>query len=242
MDGPGFRGAQAGLRPSRPSRSSAPENSRLPVFQLRIKMRVLASRLRNQRHLVFGEVFEPHDAPVAAFEPVVVTIMIHLSCPTYLYHLGPATALASVLVTFYILPPCAADSRHSRGVLKRSRPEAGAEMCALDPGPEAGNRCSAGGAPGGASSPSRPVRTRTGFPRARSSDGTRNPVLSAHGYGQGGPRKPKIAHGGPRKPSGVSRRSIPSLEGRKSGTGGAHASQTTGRRSVGYAVAVGYVP
>ena len=51
--------------------------------------------------------------------------------------------------------------------------------------PQATYTCLRGGAPGGASSGTPSVRTRTGPRRARSSDGTRNPVLSARGYGQG---------------------------------------------------------
>src|ERR1700752_2427651 len=51
------------------------------------------------------------------------------------------------------------------------------------------------------------------------------------GYGQAGPRKPKIAHGGPRKPPGVSRRSIPSRDGKRDRRC-PRRSQTIGRRSV----------
>src|SRR4029077_2050144 len=61
------------------------------------------------------------------------------------------------------------------------------------------------------------------------------PSLLGAGYGQGGPRKPKIAHGGPRKPSGVSRRSIPHWGKGKRDRRCPRRSQTTGRRSVGYA-------
>src|ERR1043165_1844104 len=84
-------------------------------------------------------------------------------------------------------------------------------------------RC--GGAPGGASSPFRPPRNRTGFPRARSPDGSRNSVRQARGYGQGAGlailRSAPTA--GLATPSGVSRRSIPLSGKRKKGTGGARA-------------------
>ena len=68
---------------------------------------------------------------------------------------------------------------------KRAGRKAGPEIRPAAPGPEAGNRNRPVERREGASSPFRPVRTRTEFPRARSSDGTRNPVLSARGYGQG---------------------------------------------------------
>src|ERR1043165_7284109 len=70
-------------------------------------------------------------------------------------------------------------------------------------------RC--GGAPGGASSPFRPVRTRTGFPRARSPDGSRNSVRQARGDGQGAGLAilRSVPTAGLANPSGVSRRSIP---------------------------------
>src|ERR1041385_4702493 len=93
------------------------------------------------------------------------------------------------------------------------------------PGGRSGAIRAAGGAPGGASSPFRPVRTRTGFPRARRGTELAIPSrLGARLRPGGGTRNPKISPQGSRKPSGVSRRSIPVWEKEK-GTGGAHAEQ-----------------
>jgi len=56
---------------------------------------------RDPRHLVFGEVFEPHDAPVAALEPAVVTFMISELSDSFI-SFAPKTVLAAVPVSFYI--------------------------------------------------------------------------------------------------------------------------------------------
>src|SRR4051812_31141184 len=126
----------------------------------------------------------------------------------------------------------------SRGVLTASRPEADVEIRVQIRGRKrqtAIGRWSAGRrsvSVAGFATPSHEARA----PR----DGLRNPIPSPDGPAATPQRSPRRAgfpdrKGDPQGASqtpGASRRSIPSLRDRKNGTGGAHASQTTGRRSV----------